>query len=235
MAETLDLYINARRHLAVQRIDSPAAPALPAAVASRIERAFSQGQGAGLVHLATTEATTALPQGLAFARDFAQRYVTRLCHLGDALPNAPGVLVELPSEAELEAFRLAAPPIRGLEYLDAAMLSMAWRDIEDRLRGEAVAADESLRTYLHRRNPLWRLVGRVTFHLAENPRDEAFPFAFLVTYAEGVSEQGVARHLPLGRALQEYTGSANRIYDEEVAIHIGPSHAQASVRALAKR
>ncbi len=210
MAETLDLYINARRHFAVQKADLPAAPALPVAAASRIERAFAPGQGAGLMHLASTEATTALPPGLTFARDFAQRYVTRLCHLGDALPNAPGVLVELPSEAELEALRLAAPSIKGLEYLDAAMLSMAWRDMEDWLRGQALAAQESLRTYLHRRNPLWRLVGRVTFHLAENPRDEAFPFAFLVTYAEGISEQGVPRHLPLGRALQEYTGPANR-------------------------
>ncbi len=210
MAESLDLYINARRHFAVQRVDSPDAIGLPSTVITRIERAFTQGQGAGLVHLATTEVTTALPPGLTFARDFAQRYVTRLCHLGDAPPDAPGVLVELPPEEELEALRLAAPPIRGLEYLDAALLSMAWRDIEDWLRGEALAGEESLRTYLHRRNPLWRLVGRVTFHLAENPRDEAFPFAFLVTYAGSVSEQGAARHLPLGRALQEYSGSANR-------------------------
>ena len=212
MAESLDLYINARHHFAVERVDAPDMPALPAAVASRIERAFAQGQGTGLVHLAASEVTTALPPGLAFAREFAQRYVTRLCHLGDAEPDAPGVLVALPGEAELEALRLAAPPIRGLEYLDAALLSMAWRDIEDGLREAAAASQESLRAYLHRRNPLWRLVGRVTFHLAENPRDEAFPFAFLVTYAGGVSAQGAARHLPLGRALQEYTGTANRAH-----------------------
>ena len=210
MAETLDLYINARRHFAVQRVESPDAPALAAAAASRIERAFSQGQGAGLVHLATMEVTTALTPGLTFAREFAQRYVTRLCHLGDARADAPGVLVDLPPEEELEALRLAVPPIKGVEYLDVAMLSMAWRDIEDRLRGEAGASDESLRTYLHRRNPLWRLVGRVTFHLAENPRDEALPFAFLVTYSGGVSERGVARHLPLGRALQDSTGTDSR-------------------------
>ena len=210
MAESLDLYINARRHFAVQRVESPEAPGVPAAAVARIERAFAQSQGAGLVHLASTEATTALPPGLAFAREFAQRYLTRLCHLGDAEPDAPGVLVALPPTEELEALRLAAPPIRGLEYLDAALLSMAWRDIEATLREAAAAGEESLRTYLHRRNPLWRLVGRVTFHLAENPRDEAFPFAFLVTYAGGVSAQGAARHLPLGRALKEYTGPANR-------------------------
>jgi non-specific serine/threonine protein kinase len=210
MAETFELFINAKRHFAAQHVDAIDAPALPAAVASRIERAFANGQGAGLVHLATTEATNPLPPGLGFAREFAQRYLARLCHLGDALPSQPGVLVELPSEQELEALRLAAPPIRGLEYLDAAQFAMAWRDMEAWLRAAAAAADESLRTYLHRRNPLWRLVGRVTFHLAENPHDEALPFAFLATYAEGVSEQGVPRHLPLGRALQEYTGSANR-------------------------
>ena len=211
MAESLDLYINARRHFAVQPVESPEAPGVPAAAVARIERAFAQSQGAGLVHLATSEATTALPPGLAFAREFAQRYLTRLCHLGDAEPDAPGVLVALPPPEELEALRLAAPPIRGLEYLDAALLSMAWRDIEATLREAAAAGKESLRTYLHRRNPLWRLVGRVTFHLAENPRDEAFPFAFLVTYAGGVSAQGAARHLPLGRALKEYTGAANRV------------------------
>ena len=210
MAESLDLYINARRHFAVQPVESPEAPGVPAATVARIEQAFAQSQGAGLVHLASTEATTALPPGLAFAREFAQRYLTRLCHLGDAEPDAPGVLVALPPTEELEALRLAAPPIRGLEYLDAALLSMAWRDIEATLREAAAAGEESLRTYLHRRNPLWRLVGRVTFHLAENPRDEAFPFAFLVTYAGGVSAQGAARHLPLGRALKEYTGPANR-------------------------
>ena len=65
----------------MQRVALPDGHALPGALISRIERAFSQGQGAGLVHLATTEVTTALPPGLAFAREFAQRYVTRLCRV----------------------------------------------------------------------------------------------------------------------------------------------------------
>ncbi len=209
MTESLDLYVNARRHFAVQRAERDD-PATSSAAAARIERAFAEGQGAGLVHLATTELTTPLTPGLTFARDFAQRYLTHLCHLGDAQPQSPGVLVELPSAEELEALTLEAPPMKGLEYLDAAMLSMAWRDMEDRLRSDASTAGRSLRGYLHARSPLWRLVGRVTFHLAENRRDESLPFAFLVTYAGSVSERGAARHLPLGRALQEYSGAANR-------------------------
>jgi len=76
MAETLDLYINARHHFAVQNVGSPDALALPSAATSRIERAFSQGQGAGLVQLATSEITTPLRPGLTFARDFAQCYAS---------------------------------------------------------------------------------------------------------------------------------------------------------------
>ena len=209
MPESLDLYVNAKRHFAVQRSERDGT-AVSSAAAARIERAFAEGQGAGLVHLATAELTTPLTPGLMFARDFAQRYLTRLCHLGDAQPESPGVLVELPSDEALETLTLEAPPIKGLEYLDAAMLAMAWRDMEDRLRSDAGAAGQSLRGYLHARSPLWRLVGRVTFHLAENRRDESLPFAFLVTYAGSVSERGAARHLPLGRALQEYSGAAHR-------------------------
>ncbi len=53
-------------------------------------------------------------------------------------------------------------------------------------------------------------MGRVTFHLAENKRNPAYPFAFLATYTHRVSEQGKVQHLPLGRALEEYAGAKNR-------------------------
>ena len=64
--------------------------------------------------------------------------------------------------------------------------------------------------YLRERNPQWRFVGRVTFHLAENKRDPDYPFAFLATFANGLTPQGKVRHEPLGRALQQYAGEQNR-------------------------
>ena len=54
------------------------------------------------------------------------------------------------------------------------------------------------------------LVGRVTFHLAENKRDEQYPFAFLATYSSRLSVQGRPQHKPLGQALKEYLGAENR-------------------------
>ena len=60
-----------------------------------------------------------------------------------------------------------------------------------------------LETWLQKRNPLWRLVGRVTFHLAENQRSAEHPFAFLATYTHKLTAQSQLQHLPLGRALKQ--------------------------------
>src|ERR1700691_4892366 len=67
-----------------------------------------------------------------------------------------------------------------------------------------------VQAWLREKNPLWRLVGRVTFHLAENKRDAERPFAFMATYATRLSAQARVQHLPLGRALQEYAGAKDR-------------------------
>ena len=80
-----------------------------------------------------------------------------------------------------DADDIGAPPVRGLEYLDAEALSGAWKDLDALRRGEVAASGNSVLAWLHDRNPLWRLVGRVTFHLADNKRDEEHPFAFLAT------------------------------------------------------
>ncbi len=54
------------------------------------------------------------------------------------------------------------------------------------------------------------MVGRVHFNLAENRLDAETPFAFLATYTTRLSAHANAQHLPLGRALTEYAGAANR-------------------------
>jgi hypothetical protein len=55
-----------------------------------------------------------------------------------------------------------------------------------------------------------RLVGRVHFNLAENRRDQDYPFAFMATYTSGLSADGVLRHLPLGQALREDASAGDK-------------------------
>src|SRR5262249_19661726 len=51
------------------------------------------------------------------------------------------------------------------------------------------------------------LLGRVTFHLAENKRDPARPFAFLATFTHRLSSDAKLKHLPLAEALKTYAGA----------------------------
>ncbi|HLJ44889.1 MAG TPA: DEAD/DEAH box helicase [Bryobacteraceae bacterium] len=186
--------------------DVDAAP-MDARLAERIRQAFERGSGHGLLLLGADEAGTSLPPLFAWWREFAARYVTLLCthEAGDG-----GVHVEAPSTGELEAISFAAPPMPGAEYLTASVLDALWREMDAAFATELSESKLDLQTFLKQRNPAWNLVGRVHFNLAENRKDTNAPFAFLATYTTRLSAKAKAQHLPLGQALREYAGAANK-------------------------
>jgi len=98
----------------------------------------------------------------------------------------------------------------GAEYLTARTLRVLWRELNQAFVLELAEAKCSVQDFLKRRHPAWNLVGRVHFNLAENRKDEAAPFAFLATYTTQLSAHAKAQHLPLGQALREYAGAANK-------------------------
>ena len=197
----LELSISRHGHLYVEGLPAPEAGA------KRIHRAFSEGAAHGLLHLATVELQTDLPPAFSFARDWGRAYLTQLCHL----PESDSVWsVPLPSLEERTAAVLGAPPMRGAEYLSAEVLEAWWMEVDALARAEVKRAGGNVQEFLQQRNPLWRAVGRVTFHLAENKRDPVCPFAFLATYSSRLSVHGKLQHLPLERALQEYGAAKNR-------------------------
>ena len=100
--------------------------------------------------------------------------------------------------------------MQGSEYLDSEVLAAWWSELDTLVRDEIAHHPGGVQAYLSELNPQWRLVGRVTFHLAENKRDPDHPFAFLATYIPRLSAQGRVQHEPLGKALQEYAGAKNR-------------------------
>lgn len=171
--------------------------------------AYREGPARGMLYSASEETESALPPSFEFARSIARLYLTTLCKAApaeadEAVPEIP------PPAADLERAVLQAPPMTGLEYLTPEVLSDWWRDLDALVRGEIKKHPGGVHGYLRERNPHWRFVGRVTFHLAENKRDPDYPFAFLATFANGLTPQGKVRHEPLGRALQQYAGEQNR-------------------------
>jgi superfamily II DNA or RNA helicase len=177
---------------------------------SRLEKSFAKGPGHGLLCLGADEVGTVLPPVLSYWREFAGRYVTALCALpgiGEGRTKPP---VPVPANNELEQMALAVPPMAGAEYLTTALLADLWHRIDAAFDVELAVANLTVQEFLKGRHPAWNLVGRVHFNLAENRKDEDAPFAFLATYTTRLSIEAKAQHLPLGKALQAYSGTRNR-------------------------
>ncbi|MCX6856638.1 MAG: DEAD/DEAH box helicase, partial [Verrucomicrobia bacterium] len=134
-------------------------------------------------------------------REFAQQYFARLCQTKDSLQTL------VPSSEERDTFIATAPPFAGVEYLSAEVLGLWWRELADHL---APLTSHGLEDWLREECPAWHVVGRVTFHLAENKTDTQRPFAFLATFTEKLGAGGQPQHLPLARALQMYAGQKDQ-------------------------
>jgi hypothetical protein len=215
-----------------------AAGAIPHEVAAEIATAFAAGPATGLLHLAGLADSAALPADLVFFRGQARRLVTAVGHLAE---EGRGAFVKARSRRDLEALLpppdgdslvaavAVAPPMTGLEYLSAAVLREVWFELALAVQERARATKGGLAAALAAIDPALHLLGKVTFHLAENRRDEARPFAFLATYAHRLSAAAAVQHLPLAQAVEE---SADRRDQARLVELLSPVRAAAEKSPL---
>lgn len=207
-------------HLIVETADAAdvSSGTFKATAMQELQTAFEVSSAAGLLRLASGHLPSELPAGFVFWREFAQRFFHELCGLGEeALKKVASsskarsaTTIEPPHELTLIGLIESAPPMRGLEYLTPDVLRGLWSDLQALVLDAAAAYDEGPVDYLRSLNPLWNLLGRVTFHLAENKRDPDRPFAFLATYTHRMSAKAKLQHLPLAEALKTYVGEKNQ-------------------------
>jgi non-specific serine/threonine protein kinase len=181
-------------------------PALSPAVLQALD-GFRHDTASGLFGMAAASFSGGLPPQLAWCRDLASRYLGEVCHTPSGTGHLEPVPPPLPSD--LAELALSAPPMPGAEYLTADVIAMLWTALDEWVRRQAADAG-GLDVFLEARAPRWKQVGRVCFHLAENKKDPAYPFAFLATYAPRLTGSARVRYQPLGRALQEFAGERNR-------------------------
>ena len=204
-----DLWLSPRGHLVIGTAEPPS-PWPRVTDAARLAAAFADSTARGLLDLATRELDTVLPPAAAWWREFARHYLTALCHLPDMEQARQLAPVPAPAAAEWSRWIDATPPMRGGEYLAPELLDGIWAALDTFVREEISRHPQGAAAWLHTVNPLWRMVGRVTFHLAENKKDSEFPFAFMASYATRLSSESRVQHLPLGRAIEEYAGAKNK-------------------------
>jgi len=192
------------------RLDPPDVPGGPPEI-RRLCRAWAEDPAAGLLELAREEwgLAAATSPVLRFWRDFARDYLVALCHTPGLETDSAKPVHEPPPE-HWRSLAERVPSMKGLEYLTPKILLVIWRSLDGRARAESARHEGGAAGWLGERHPNWRLVGRVTFHLAENKRDPDRPFAFMAAYTSRLSDEARPQYIPLGRALHEYAGANNR-------------------------
>lgn len=196
-----DIQLLPNGHLAA--IESASAVSINRALPASVRRAFADSVGSGLIALATDAAEEVLDPAGGYWRDFAGEFLVRLCQAPPSQREGEWVDIAIPTQDELEHWKSKAPPAPGMEYLSADGLAELWSAMNKHAAEQVAGHEGALDEWLRRRHPMWRLVGRVTFHLAENKTNDELPFAFLATYTQRLSKGGRLQYLPLGRALKQ--------------------------------
>lgn len=193
-----------------------------------LRTAFGQTTEEGLLELAKLDLPEELPAEFGFWKRWSCYVLQSLCHLDEVArqqfsnrsERTPiDSILPPPNELALAITVSEAPPMRGLEYLTPPVLQKLWNDLAELVRRKSMARAGGLIALLRDINPGWQLLGRVTFHLAENKKDSSRPFAFLATYTHKLGGQGSVKHLPLADALREYASQRDQ---EKLTELLGP-------------
>ena len=219
---------------------SEAAVALSDAAAAAIRLAFEEPSAGGLLLLAGPSVRETLPADFLFWREWARRFFQVVCQLDEErlaefakskTHDGHKSMLPPPDDLALAVLIAEAPPMRGLEYLTPDVLKSLWSELAEFVRARGTKTDGGLAAFLREVNPFQHLLGRVTFHLAENKRDEARPFAFLATYSHRMSAKASVQHLPLAQALKQYAGERDQT---KLAELLAPVRAAADSSAVVK-
>ena len=208
MHSSLTCFVSPFGRIVLEEASDASGQPIQLAMDRRLADAFRESTWVGLTLLASKQCNQLLQPSLAFWRRFAESYFQALCRFASqdakrwASPQAP-------SHDDLLERIESAPSMRGLEYLTTESLTHIWNELDVFTKDAVKSAKNDLAGYLHDLNDAWNLVGRVTFHLAENKKNEQLPFAFLATYTEGRSTSGSLRHIPLADAVKQSIAEQN--------------------------
>lgn len=172
---------------------------IPTGAQPRMERAFAESAGCGMLDLVRfglpAGASPLLARLREQARERLMQYM-RALQRGDETP-----LVPVPGAAEAAELLESLPPLYGA-HVSATAVTAWFAGLQPALEQAAARAGISPREWLCRLSEGWQQLGMLCFHLAENAGAgaETAPFAFLATFVHRVGQEGSARHAPLGLA-----------------------------------
>lgn len=187
----MELYITPEQKIAVNEVKKTSV--------SDVVKAFAVSNSAGIIELLKNDENMD-KAGHSYFRWLGQQFfdlVIKNTDL-DSLFDHKSYSV---SDATIELWHDAIPPLKGAEYLSKHFLSNLFSEFLREI--DIQSKKNGLRQYLENDHSNWFHVGKICFHLAENPNNKAKPFAFLVTYStKGIGNK--VKHVPLNHAIKQY-------------------------------
>jgi non-specific serine/threonine protein kinase len=184
-----------------------------------MQEALASAEGdAWLLRLAFADRAVVLSPGLHFLRSFLGAFADWLRHTPEIEAQRDALGCPVPPDA-LATACAAVPPMDGGEYVTADTLTPLWDRLVAAARTELAAHKGSVAAFVQKLNPDIHLAGRVYFHLVENRRGSAAPFAFLATYSQADRTGDRVRHVPLRHALTEFAGDQKALLNLLSTVH----------------
>ena len=193
----------------VRQSNSDSGRQLSFKIADSILNAFSDGRGAGVLHLGVAHLSSNLPPSLAYWRNLSRLFISRVCGVIDEI-NPSTLRIPPPDTRELTFILQSIASIEGARYLSLKLLEDIWIEMGDSLFALTRGRRDAVRDYLLRYSPYWETIGFVCFHLVENSDNYQYPFTFISTCIDSLSREIKPMHMPLGITLKNYAKAENR-------------------------
>lgn len=166
------------------------------------KKQFDNNKYIALYHLGFITKKEWFSSELEYLYAIADMLLQKLSRQPDVELSRDMTSVELSAEECIDLIN-KVPFAIGMEYVDSSWLQLIWDRLIEVFQTEISEYIGSVAMYFTEHNSNINVVGRVFFHMVENPESD-YPFAFMATYSTKPVKSKKAVHTPLKNALQEY-------------------------------
>lgn len=175
----------------------------------QIERAYQKDAYEALYHLGMDDGGAKLSSSVAFLQAISRAFCKAIVTHPEVERLRANATITLDEVVTMQLIG-AAPYMIGLEYLNVEWMNRVIAALGAIFVREISVYSGTVEAYLAEHHVAIHTMGRIFFHLVESKK-EAYPFAFLATYApehEGVEKP---KHVPLKNALVQYKNDSDKL------------------------
>lgn len=176
-----------------------------------IYKRFIENSNDALFFLGFSDKSIFLSESLSYIRFIITEFLKKLLQNPDIELLREKIVVDINDE-QIKHLLVSTPFLIGEEYLSYKWIENIWGNLNKSFCKMIQNYNGSAQDLFDSFNPDIHLAGRVFFHLVESKKED-YPFAFLATYSVRVSNEQVAKHLPLKNALIEFGENTNKLVE----------------------